>query len=251
MSIDEEFPNNWGNKIFGKNPDWYKYGHFIANLFNLEFRKIPVTIMDVGRVHEIVFKRVSNAEHRYSIITLNYDTIPEKICEFLNSTFKESSSIEFSNEKSAYDNSWSLPSLVKLHGCMREGNIIPPTWSKGERNEISQVWNRAYQVLVDANYVRIIGYSLPTTDNYVKFLLKASVLEAPNLKGIDVICLDQGGETRERYEEFIHFMNYNFVNANSKDYLNALLEAQRSPKGQDVVKCDKLEIIHEEFVRNH
>ena len=134
---------------------------------------------------------------------------------------------------------------------MREGNIIPPTRSKGERNEISQVWNRAYQVLVDANYVRIIGYSLPTTDNYVKFLLKASVLEAPNLKGIDVICLDQGGETRERYEEFIHFMNYNFVNANSKDYLNALLEAQRSPKGQDVVKCDKLEIIHEEFVRNH
>ena len=57
--------------------------------------------------------------------------------------------------------------------------------------------------LIDLNQLRIIGFSLPIADSYIKYLLKASVINTDDLKKIDILCLDSGGGIRERYTSFI------------------------------------------------
>lgn len=49
--------------------------------------------------------------------------------------------------------------------------LIPPTWSKGEHyDKINKVWKKAAETLSDAEAIYVIGYSLPETDMFFRFL---------------------------------------------------------------------------------
>jgi hypothetical protein len=103
--------------------------------------------------------------------------------------------------------------------------------------------------LENANHLRIIGYSLPLADSYVRYLLKTATLNAPNFKQIDVICLDPDGTVRSRYKEFIMHPNFRFVSAKTEEYLTELLDISfRVHTGN---WYNKLEEAHESFFSKH
>ena len=61
--------------------------------------------------------------------------------------------------------------LAKLHGSVDTGEIIPPTWNKQMSSpKIRDAWRAAFYLLEHANHVRVIAYSLPQADNYIKYV---------------------------------------------------------------------------------
>lgn len=156
--------------------------------------------------------------------------------------------IGFSREpKDQHANSSDGTPLAKLHGSIDAGVLIPPTWNKGLHPEIIPAWKLAYQVLSRANNLRFIGYSLPDADSYMRFVLRASVLNSEHLKRIDVLCLDSQGDVRRRYDAFITFGNYRFCQGSTESYLGHLLsETETWPQS---VEPELLERAHEAAFR--
>lgn len=74
--------------------------------------------------------------------------------------------------------------------------------------------------------MRILGYSLPESDSYIKYLLRAAIVASPyqHLKTIDVLCRDSDGTTRKRYDAFIRFPGYRFKAATVEEYLELWLD---------------------------
>jgi hypothetical protein len=102
----------------------------------------------------------------------------------------------FSNENVFSEDDNSIK-LIKLHGSInwkRAGDtrafIVPPTWNKSER-EIRALWDEAYNELIDAKRIIIIGYSFPETDIYVKSLLALALNENKVLQNIYFINPDK------------------------------------------------------------
>ena len=89
-----------------------------------------------------------------------------------------------------------------------------------------------------------MGYSLPDTDSYVRYLLKSAVIEAPRLKRIDVLCRDEDGRVKGRYDAFVAMPFYRFRNLDMADYLETVFSLtiqRRSTR----FRLDRLEEAHE------
>jgi hypothetical protein len=146
--------------------------------------------------------------------------------------------------------------LVKLHGTTRPNDtagssIIPPTWSKGIDETIRTAWKCGLELLAQATQLRIMGYSLPVADSYIKYLFKASVLGSQELKKIDVICMDDESKSaRARYDDFIRFKFMRFRNADITNYLDINMEMNINSAAQhgDRFIADSLEQAHETFM---
>ncbi|MDI6784012.1 MAG: SIR2 family protein [bacterium] len=218
------------NYIFGEDESkiWLKYGSFFGNLLNLKISYNNENDFQIDRRKGIRFEREKNSGFEYSIITLNYDLIFEKLFEFLETEYSKKgyfNLITSFEEKTEYNPE--LFYIVKLHGSVRDPNTtIPPTWNKGSSKKILPTWKFAYKLLKEANHIRILGYSLPISDTYVRYLLKSAIIKAEHLKSIDVICLDKHEEVRKRYDSFIEFKNYyKFQNSNIEDYFEGKLKS--------------------------
>jgi hypothetical protein len=205
-------PSNWHDVIFGHSTLSKLYGFFVAELFNLEFK--------LENKNDMLITAKSNLSNtvEYSVITLNYDLVLEKSIQHLNSVCV-SKPLNFNNDNVVPSHS---VILSKLHGCVEKMNIVPPTWNKTSNESLLQVWKNAQSQLKEANHIRIIGYSLPLSDSYMKFMFKSSLLDSRHLKSIDVITLDPTGEIQQRYDQFIDYNYYSFKNGNVIDYLTNL-----------------------------
>ena len=65
--------------------------------------------------------------------------------------------------------------------------IIPPTWTKTEyQSLLSPVWKHAAEEISMAKNIFIIGYSLPETDEFFKYLLGLGMINIVRLKGFYV-----------------------------------------------------------------
>jgi hypothetical protein len=114
-------------------------------------------------------------------------------------------------------------------------------------------WNLAFKLLAAANHIRIIGYSLPVADSYVKYLLRGAAIESQHLKRIDVLCLDDSKRsTHQRYSDFIDFQNFRFVCARTEDYVKQVYDLTGGPSraGTKALDFAYLEQAHEEFFRS-
>ena len=234
-----EKTGRWERNLFGKNSPERYYSAFFASVFGLIFAKSQ----DETRIK---FETVDNSM-RYSIITMNYDLIPERFESLLKDYFVSGDSMLFIRESYNTDNR--IPHLAKIHGSADSKKIIPPTWAKIVTNEHKKAWRIALQAISRSNHIRIIGYSLPTTDNYISYLLKAAIMKSEHLKTIDVICLDPNHDVKSRYDSFITFRNYNFYNTDTIFYLESVYNSPYIT-GQDrerKVSFD-LEKAHREFV---
>lgn len=142
--------------------------------------------------------------------------------------------------------------IAKLHGSIDKNNIVPPTWNKNVGNhDIKEAWGLASKMLADANYIRIIGYSFPPTDTYVKYLFKSAVLKCENLKAIDCLCWDQDGSVEKRFNEFVVFRDKRFINMKTENYLGQIENKVDNQYSQNaIVKFVSLEPSHNNIFSN-
>ncbi|KPD22453.1 SIR2 family protein [Idiomarina abyssalis] len=244
----EEFPGNWYDFIFGRNQAVALYGYFVANLMNLNFEKSENDNSNSDKKYKYCAVKDPNSSTKYSVLSLNYDMVLESIADAIDSRFTSENKIAF--EKKSYDPDWNLAHLAKLHGCVSENEIVPPTWAKGTHPSIVPTWRNAFKVLREANHIRFIGYSLPEADSYIKYLLKAAVVDAPHLKSIDVICLDGDGSTKERYDQFFEFSNYKFKSGSVTEYFKTIKDLVKSRRlsHKDHLRVSFLEEAHFNFM---
>lgn len=240
-------PSNWHRFAFGKSTPWTGHGYFLLNLFNLKLNT------GSGRSRTgLMAQRETSPKARYAIVTLNYDRIPEMVSGFINQGEAEPTPHQFARSISEVEGDPDATPLAKLHGSSEECDIVPPTWSKGTHPEIAPVWDLASHVLRNANHIRIIGYSLPTADAYVRYLLKSAVIETTHLKRIDVIGWDPAGGARRRFDDFVTYPRYRYAEARTEDYLRKLLAAMFPDPiaGGGGRWHDKLEEVHEAFMQS-
>jgi hypothetical protein len=247
-AIDKNLPGNWEDFLFGRDQPFALYGYFVASLMGLKFIRKESNRIETNRTYDFVAEKNIKAE--YSVLSLNYDMVLENVASAINEQYISVNEIEFN--KSSYDSTWASTHLAKLHGCLSNDEIVPPTWAKGTHDSIVPTWKNAFKLLNDANHIRFIGYSLPVADSYLKYLLKAAVIDAPHLKSLDVICMDGDGSTKSRYDEFFEFSNYRFKDGSVTDYFETLKSIVNSSKNrrQGYVNTSYLEEAHNRFMGN-
>ncbi len=244
-------PQDWYAIIHGEDSRWRNFVPFVAAIANVSFELGNVRFAD-GRDSQfrIKLKNTDNPPARYSIVTLNYDRVLELVLEFLTNQYSQNAPLTL--DAKAYVEDWSQPNYAKLHGSTDSDIIVPPTWSKGIHSGIAPVWKRAYDILVNANHIRFVGYSLPSADAYVRYLLKAAALKAPHLKSIDIVCLDSSGSVKESYEDFVEFKFRRFANARTEAYLDYLAEKMIPSRYLPTTPLvPTIEKAHEEFMQEH
>ncbi|HEX2906602.1 MAG TPA: hypothetical protein VHO69_07075 [Phototrophicaceae bacterium] len=193
---------------------WNRYIQFVAALMNCGFQssRSPLVSGYEHLSHIFVDNQASN--YQYSVITFNYDLVLESIQKHLEGLLSPRyfhRSIDLSDPQNQI-------AFAKLHGSI-DSEIVPPTWNKTLNPNILCDWKVAYKALSEANQIRILGYSLPFTDAYFRFLLRAAIINTPNLRQIDVICKDDNGSVKKSYDEFVKYPKYRFVSAKIEDYL--------------------------------
>lgn len=253
--LEYEYYNNESIDLwFRKTQGWSRYLKYFASMLHLEFDSESIHHPDRGSVRLPRFHKASESEFRYDIISLNYDLVFEECRDYINK-FTNDKNIVISRLPSSKEKYPCDIYLSKLHGSIDDKNIVPPTWNKSLRTDIKSYWELASQLLKEANHIRFIGYSLPDSDSYVKYLLKSSITEDQNLKTIDVICYDPDGSVKKRYDEFIVFPNYSFISAKTEDYLDGISVKEKSyDSGRGVVTYktyNTLETHHNIFRAKH
>lgn len=82
--------------------------------------------------------------------------------------------------------------------------IVPPTWNKADHySSIDSVWARAAYDLGEAEYIFIIGYSLPQTDVFFHLLYALGTVSNTPLKSIQIFNPDNSNNIRERFESIL------------------------------------------------
>lgn len=233
-------PGNWNDWLFGQG-DYSSYGYFVSELLRILYKKQNDTQINSS---------FSNSETKYSIITLNYDLVIENGINYIEKHYKSAThKIEVIKGIKLEEEILNEPFYIsKLHGCIENGSIVPPTWRKDTNEATQNSWILAKKLLESANHIRILGYSLPITDSYLKYLFKSSIVNTKHLKSLDIINLDNTleQETEKRYKDFISFNKLRYVNRNLKMYLNEI--ATHSKKGMKDNKINSIEEVHNTFM---
>jgi NAD-dependent SIR2 family protein deacetylase len=77
--------------------------------------------------------------------------------------------------------------------------IVPPTWGKTSQHlNLSQVWNRAARELQSAENIFVIGYSLPPSDAFFKYLYALATVGHARIRRFWVFNPDRSVEGRFR-----------------------------------------------------
>jgi hypothetical protein len=82
----------------------------------------------------------------------------------------------------------------------KEPFVVPPSWNKADHHKsLSSVWQRAAQELSEAQYIFVIGYSMPETDAFFRLLYALGTAEGGFLNGIEVFNPDDTGVVKGRF----------------------------------------------------
>src|SRR4030042_5044469 len=82
--------------------------------------------------------------------------------------------------------------------------IIPPTWNKTVYHEqLGNIWKRAAYELSKAENIFIIGYSLPETDSFFRYLYALGSESATRIKRFWVFNPDTDGHVERRFKDLV------------------------------------------------
>ncbi len=98
----------------------------------------------------------------------------------------------YDRSKSPIDPSSIRVPILKLHGSLNfpksapppdwnpitaveDPKIIPPVFNKADSNFASPIWKTGLEALRECRHLIICGYSLPTSDTYMQYFLKAAL----------------------------------------------------------------------------
>jgi len=79
--------------------------------------------------------------------------------------------------------------------------IVPPAWNKADYHQLlSKIWETAAKELEEAEYIFIIGYSLPETDAFFRLLFGIGTVGDKPLKKVIVYNPDDTGTIEQRFK---------------------------------------------------
>lgn len=82
--------------------------------------------------------------------------------------------------------------------------LVPPTWNKsGYHEQLRNVWKRAASELSTADNIFVIGYSLPETDSFFRYLYALGSESAIRIKRFWVFNPDKEGGVEQRFRDLI------------------------------------------------
>jgi len=82
--------------------------------------------------------------------------------------------------------------------------LVPPTWNKSEHHRnLSAVWARAAAELSEAENIFIIGYSLPETDAFFRYLYALGTVGENLIRRIWVFNPDNTGMVEQRFRSLM------------------------------------------------
>jgi hypothetical protein len=82
--------------------------------------------------------------------------------------------------------------------------IVPPTWNKTEyHRDLQEVWRYASQDLSEAENIIVIGYSLPETDMFFRYLYALGSVGTTRLKRFWVFDPDETGAVSKRFQDML------------------------------------------------
>ncbi|MBN1380234.1 MAG: SIR2 family protein [Deltaproteobacteria bacterium] len=82
--------------------------------------------------------------------------------------------------------------------------IVPPSWNKnGYHGQLSNVWSRAAYEFAAAENIFIIGYSLPETDSFFRYLYALGSESKARLRNLVIINKDDSGSVEARFRQLI------------------------------------------------
>lgn len=82
--------------------------------------------------------------------------------------------------------------------------IVPPTWNKADYHKLlSKVWAKAAHHLSEAEYIFIIGYSLPETDAFFRLLYALGSESDSMLRKIIVFNPETSDEVNSRFKKIL------------------------------------------------
>lgn len=259
---DTNLSDGLGRHVFNDRGGVFSlYGFFVASLFGMSIiRRELRRGHDLPVKQEVAFSRFDGVEEKYSVVTTNYDCILEKFEQFINAHLSDPSRdrIEFKNEyvEKPKPTSGRVMPLLKLHGTVElksdiisKNDITVMTWNKNiYRPETAAILREAYRAIRDAHHIRIIGYSMPDTDSYLKYLLKVATLNHKNLKSIDVLTLDDDKQsTKKRYEALLGEKGMRWKSGKVEDYFSKISRLTNDNISNNVINCNWLEAAHKSF----
>ena len=79
--------------------------------------------------------------------------------------------------------------------------IVPPAWNKADYHQLlSIIWGTAAKELEEAEYIFIIGYSLPETDAFFRLLYGLGTVGRKPLKKVIIYNPDDSGVIEDRFK---------------------------------------------------
>jgi hypothetical protein len=99
----------------------------------------------------------------------------------------------------------SLPSTSHCKSPLRSAPVIvPPTWNKTVYHaQISNVWRHAAKVLSESENIFVIGYSLPSTDAFFRYLYALGTQSKTRIQRFWVFDPDSNQEVEPRFRDMI------------------------------------------------
>lgn len=80
--------------------------------------------------------------------------------------------------------------------------LIPPTWNKTDyHGELSRVWSQAAIELAEAENIFIIGYSMPESDLFFRYLFALGTASEVRLQRLWIFNPDSSGEVERRADK--------------------------------------------------
>jgi hypothetical protein len=106
--------------------------------------------------------------------------------------------------------------------------IGPPTWNKTQYYEdLATVWRTAAHHLSDAEHIFIMGYSLPETDQFFRYLYALGTVGETRLKRRWGFDPDSSGQVRVRFEKLLGPMAKSRFELKHKTFSEAITDLQK------------------------
>ncbi len=110
--------------------------------------------------------------------------------------------------------------------------IVPPTWNKpaSATGGLNDVWRRAAKEIGTAEQIIVIGYSMPPTDTFFKYLFALGSDTAVDIENFVVVNGTNGSDSHARFKALLSdpenqgFRPYNFVFSGAGNVMRQLLD---------------------------
>jgi len=87
--------------------------------------------------------------------------------------------------------------------CEPDPVIVPPTWNKSQYGQVANVWKHAAEHLADAENIIVIGYSLPESDQFFRYLFSLGTIGDVRPQRVWVIDPDRSEGVADRFQKLL------------------------------------------------